>query len=272
MWLLVLLVGASSCLSFGQKPDDTHPQRDAQAVGILSRVAQAAGGAQALASVHDITESGEITFYWGKEVKGPVTVRTLGGNHFRMEADLLKGKSIWTVKDGVGSKQDGDKTKSISRESAINLCNLTYPVGHVWAALGEPTADVSFLGIEKQGGRSLYRLRVKGQLGLVSQARMGGPVVKELLIDALTFDIVSIEDYPTPIRNAGKRSAIRSRTNSEELSNPPPRAIEFSDFRVVKGVRLPFSVSTKLLGQETMSIHLEKVTFNSDLSAQGFEQ
>jgi hypothetical protein len=101
---------------------------------------------------------------------------------------------------------------------------------------------------------------------------MGGPVVKELLIDALTFDILSIEDYPAPIRNAGKRSAIRPPANSEKHSDSPPRAIAFSDFRTVKGVRIPFSVSAKLMGQETMSIRLDQVTFDSNLSAQDFKQ
>ena len=269
---LAAFLGLISCNLFGQQPGDTHRLRDAQAIEILARVVQAAGGTGALASVHEITESGEITFYWGNDVKGPVTIRALGGNHFRMEADLSQGKSTWVVNDGVGSKKEIEKVIPISRENAINLGNLTYPVGHVMAALTDSATDVSFVGIEKRADRSIYRLRVKGPLGLVSRAQLGGPVVKELLIDALTFDIVSIEDLPMPTRNAKRRSASRSPANAEQHSDPPSRAIAFSDFRVVKGVRLPFSVSTKLLGQETMSIRLDKVTFNSDLSAQSFEQ
>jgi hypothetical protein len=261
-----------SCSLFGQQPGDVHHLRDAQAIEVLARTLQAAGGGQALASVHDITESGEITFYWGKDVKGPITIRALGGNHFRMEADLPEGKSTWIVKDGVGSKKESEKVTPISRDNAVNLGNLTYPVGHVVAALADSASDVSFVGIEKRAGRSIYRLRVKGQLGLVSQPWMGGPVVKELLIDALTFDIVSVEDHPMPTRNVERRSAIRSAATTEKRSDPPSRVIEFADFRVVKSVRLPFSVSTKLLGQETMSIRLDKVIFNSDLGVEGFEQ
>jgi len=49
-----LLIAASSCLLFGQQPSDTPPERNAEAIEILSRVVQAAGGARALASVHDI--------------------------------------------------------------------------------------------------------------------------------------------------------------------------------------------------------------------------
>lgn len=269
-FLVVSVVLAATFIAAAGSVKQTH--RDADAVEILARVVQAAGGPQALASVHDIAESGEITFYWGKDVKGPVSIHSLGGNHFRMEADLPEGKSTWAVNDGVGSKKESEKVTPISRENAINLGNLTYPVGPVAAALADSLTEVSFVGIEKREGRSVYRLRLKGQLGLVSQVRKGGPVVKELLIDALTFDILSIEDYPQPIRNGGKRSSNRSPASADKRDDPPPRTIAFSDFRVVRGVRLPFSVSTKLLRQETMSIRLDKVAFNSNLNAQDFEQ
>lgn len=272
MCRIVIFFLCSSCLLFGQQQSLRSPHRDLQSVDILSRVAQAAGGGQALASIRDITESGEITFYWGENVKGPVTIRTLGGNHFRMEADLPQGKSTLIVKDGVGSKTESEKTIPISRENAINLGNLTYPVGLVAAALADSATDVSFVGIEKREGRSVYRLRIKGQLGLVSEARMGGPVVKDLLINALDFDIVSVEDRPFPVPNTSAPSNSSSRQNSEKkISAPPSREIEFSDFRVIRGVRVPFSVSTKLMGQQMLSLQLREVTFNNNLSASDFQ-
>jgi hypothetical protein len=236
-----------------------HPVRDAQAIEILARTVQAAGGAQALASVHDLTESGEITFYWGKDVKGPVTIRALGGNHFRMEADLPEGKSTWIVKDGIGAKKDGDMAKSISRDNALNLCNLTYPISHVAAGLADPATDVSFIGLEKREDRSVYRLRVKGKLGLVGD---GSPasVVKDIIVDALTFDILSVEDHP-----------FRTYKRGGKPSDTAPREIDFADFRTVSGLRVPLSIGTKLQGQRTLSIHLSEVTFNNNLSVNNFE-
>jgi hypothetical protein len=256
---LVVLWGVTSCFLLGQERGKAHPQRDAQAIEILDRVVLAAGGAQALASVHDMTESGEITFYWGKDVKGPLTIQALGGNHFRMEADLPQGKSTWIVKDGVGSKKDGDKAKSISRENALNLCNLTYPIGHVTGALADSATDVSIAGIEKREDRSVYRLRVKGKLGLVGD---GSPtsVVKDLIVDALTFDILSVEDHP-----------FRTYKRGGMPSDIAPREIDFADFRAVNGVRVPFSISTKLQGQKTLSIRVSGMTFNNDLTVSDFQ-
>jgi hypothetical protein len=256
---LVLPLGLTSCFLFGQQPGDARPKRDAQAIEILDRVVQTVGGAQALASVHDIAESGEITFYWGKDVKGPVTIRALGGNHFRMEADLPESKKTWVVRNGTGSKTEGQRTVPMTDDSAANLENLTYPISHVAAALADFTADVSFVGIEKQEDRSVYRVRVKGQLGLRSNAGQNAPIVKDLLIDALTFDVVSVEDRPFPNR-------------ADRSHDTPSRAIEYGDFRVVNGVRIPFSISTRLMGQKTLSIALSEVTFNSNLSDQDFSR
>jgi hypothetical protein len=256
---IVVFTIVSISLVLSAQEASTHPKRDAQAVEILTRTVNAAGGHQVLAAVHDMTESGKITFYWGKDVKGPVTIRALGGNHFRMEADLPEGKSTWIVKDGVGSKKDGDKTKPISRENAINLGNLTYPIGHVTAALADSATEVSFIGIEKREGRSVYRLRVKGKLGLAGD---GSPVsvVKDLIVDALTFDVLSVDDRPFQTYKPGGRP-----------SDTAPREIDFADFRTVNGVQIPFSISTKLQGQQALSIHLDEVTFNNNLSVGDFQ-
>jgi hypothetical protein len=266
-----LVVGVFSIIvgsSFGQDQRATSPGRDSQVLEILGRVVQANGGSQALANVHDITEKGEITFHGGGGAKGPLTIRMLGGNHFHMEADLPNGKSSWTVSDGGGSKKEGEKVVPLSRENALNLGNLTYPIGHVEAALSDSATTTSFVGIEKREARSVYRLRLKGHLGLASEGHASIPVVKDMLIDALTFDIVSVEDRPFVALSVEKG---RLRADTDRPFHSPPRAIEFSDFRVVNGVRLPFSVKTKLLGQLTLSMRLDQVTFNNSLSGQDFK-
>jgi hypothetical protein len=259
-WILglTITVAVTPCSSFGQQAK--APERDAQSIEILTRVIQASGGTQALAGVHDITESGEITFYWGENVKGPVTIRTLGGNHFQMEADLPAGKSTWVIRDGSGSKKDGDKSVPISTENAINLGNLTYPLGHIAAALADVATEVSFVGIVEQEGRSVYRLRVKGQLGLVGTPSPGVRVVKDILVDALSFDIVGVQDRPYRTYKPGRRA-----------SDPPAREIDFTDFRVVNGVRIPFSITTNLQGQKTLDIRLSEVTFNKGLGEGDFQ-
>jgi hypothetical protein len=258
MILILGVIAISSCVLFGQEQKSGRPERDRQSIEILTRVLQNSGGLQAINAVHDITETGEVTFYWGKEVKGPVTIRTLGANHFRMEADLPEGKSTWVVKDGVGSKKEVEKVKALSRENALNLCNLTYPIGHVAAALSDSTNEIFFVDVEKWGELSAYRLRLKGKLGLVGD-RSPVSVVKDMIIDSQTFDILSVEDHPYPTYGPG-----------EARSKAAPRELDFGEFRTLKGVRMPFAVLTKLHGQRTMSLALSDVTFNKDLTVGDF--
>jgi hypothetical protein len=258
---VVFLTILASCSPLLSQEKPKPPQRDPVLLDVLTRVVNTAGGAQALAVVHDLTESGEITFHWGEGVKGPVRIQTLGGNHLRMEADLPEGKRTWLVNDGNGTQKEANqKALPISSENAVNLGNLTFPIAEIAAALGDAKTDISLVGIEKNDGRSVYRLRLKGQLGLSSKPNPTLPVVKDLLIDAFRFSILSVEDRPFRTYEAGGKP-----------SDKPSRAIEYGDFRIVNGVLVPFSISTKLMGQPTMSIHLTRVSFNSNLGAADFE-
>jgi hypothetical protein len=230
-------------------------RQDADAVEILKSAANAAGGLQALKAVRGLTETGETKFFWGKDAKGSVTIQILGGNRFRMEADLPQGKSTWVVRDGVGSKKEQEKTLPMSSDHAINLGNLTYPIANVAAALVDATTKVSFIGIEKHNGRSAYRLRLAGHLGLSAKAA----VERDLLVDALNFDVVRIEDLPISTFVSGQKP----------LRNPT-RVVEFGDFRSVSGVRIPFSISTSIRGKQTLDIQLQDATFNAPLSDEDF--
>jgi hypothetical protein len=258
---VVFLTVVASCMPLLSQEQPKPPRRDPVLLDVLARVVNAAGGAQALATVHDLTESGEITFHWGEGVKGSVTIQTLGGNHFRMEADLPEGMRTWVVNDGNGTKREADqKALPLSSENAVNLGNLTFPIAQIAAVLGDAKADVSLVGVETRDGRSIYRLRVKGQLGLSSEPIPVLPVVKDLLVDALNFSILSVEDRPFQTYEPGGKP-----------SDKPSREIEFGDFRTVNGVLVPFSISTKLMGQRTLSIQLTSVAFNGNLTPDNFK-
>jgi hypothetical protein len=252
---VVFLTVVATCTSLMGQERPKPPQRDPMLIEVLTRVVNAAGGAQALAAVHGLTESGEITFYWDENIKGPVMIHTLGGNRFRMEADLPQGKRVWVVKDGAGSRKEADqKPVALSYANAINLGNLTFPVAHLAAALADHSADVSLVGIENRGGRSIYRLRLKGRLDLVGKGTPGGPFVKYVIVDAHSFDILAVEDFPYHHNSKGK------------VSGAAPREIEYGDFRVVDKVQVPFSIDTKLEKERTFSIRLNEVVFNANLT------
>src|SRR5258707_187083 len=103
--IVFLLLASTPLFCQAQAQSKAH-QRDPLLLDVLKRAVNVAGGSEALASVRDLTESGEITFHWAEEVKGSVIIYALGTNRFRMEADLPEGRRTWVVKAGGGSLRE----------------------------------------------------------------------------------------------------------------------------------------------------------------------
>src|SRR5260370_6442826 len=96
---LVFLTAVACCMPLLSQEQPTPPRRDPMLLDVLARVVNAAGGAQALAAVHDLTEAGEITFHWGEGVQGPGAIPTLSGNRLLIEADLPEAENTRGVED-----------------------------------------------------------------------------------------------------------------------------------------------------------------------------
>jgi hypothetical protein len=250
------------------------PPRDPLLLEVLSRVVNAAGGPQVFAAVHDLSETGVITFHWTKDVKGSLSIGSLRGNHFRMEAELPEKKQVWLVNDGVGSVREGQKTVNLTYSNSINLENLTFPIEYIEQALADPAVDISLLRIEEREGRSVYHLRLKGRLGLVRKGLPCEPVVKDIRIDALTFEVITVEDFPysrKPISHIlPVKSNEKTSDDARKSLDVPPREITYQDFRNVDGMKLPFSIDIRLEGQRTFSIRFDAAEFNTGLNIRDF--
>src|SRR5690242_5739911 len=91
---IVLLFSLTSLASVQLKPQQSSVtvQRDPLALAVLTQAVAAAGGTDAIASIQDFTASGTITYFWaGQGVHGPVTLRGVGTQQFRLDANLPEG-------------------------------------------------------------------------------------------------------------------------------------------------------------------------------------
>ena len=147
-----LLASLFFCLSLtAQQP----PQRDLQAVSILTQSPNAVSGIAGVSAIQDFAASGTITYYWaGKEVHGNVSIRGRGAAQFRLDATLPEGTRSWVVSNGAGSlKESNGNATRIPYHNAINLSSLTLPSVYVVAALYDPTVSISYVGLTKSGER-----------------------------------------------------------------------------------------------------------------------
>jgi hypothetical protein len=213
---------------------------------------------QSLSGIHNFTESGGITLFFAEEAKGTVLIRSLGGNHFRMDANVPGGRRSWTLSGSHGSKTEANgKEHALTDQNAVDLANLSFPLAYVTAAVNDPEATISFRGVENWKGRQVYRIQLKGKLGIIDR----GNLVRDLLVDAIVFDILVVEDERLRMHKPGGRT-----------TDLPARQIEFGDFRVMSGIRVPCWINTRLMGQQVMRIELSQVAFNSQLSALDLSQ
>jgi hypothetical protein len=259
--LCTILFASISTVIVAQQPIASAPvqssQRDSSAIDILNRTATAAGGLKALSQVRDVTETGQLTLFLDRTEAGAVNIQLLGTSRFRMDADLPRGKATWIADGEAGSKQKGKQKEWMAASSAANLGALTFPGAFISVALADQRTSVRLIGIEQKSGRSVYRIRIRGKL---LDGSHPSNLEKDLVIDALTFDVIAVNDQPLPM--------YMSQEKSVEIG---PREIDFGDFRSVQSIRIPFSIVSSLHGQATMNVTLTDVSINTNLSQQEFE-
>lgn len=234
-------------------------QRDPQALTILSQYVQASGVLQTITATQDYTESGNVTFNWaGKQVQGTVVTKGRGATQFRMDAQTAEGNQTWIVDglSGIVVTVDG-KTHDLAPYNLKNAGSLTLPVIRIAAALNNPTTSLRYMGQVTENGALAYQIRVTPPVekGLAVIPRLKGPGIIDLFLDTKTYQLIAEVEMFHGDRNVAQ-------TYSEEL--------DFSNYQATNGVLVPLTVVEKVSGQQTWSIALSNVTFNTGLTDADF--
>lgn len=244
-----------------QSSTSSPPKRDQQAISILSQCLRAAGGVQAVGAIQDFTASGSITYNWaGESVNGSVTLKGRGKGQFRLDADLPNGRLSWAVNNGDGFYKELDETtRHIFYPNAVNFGSLTLPYVDIAVSLNDQSASLSYVGVNTQDNRKTYDIGIQQVLPSDRDPTgiLGKLTRRDFFIDMQTFQIVRVSDMVHP----------------EKITTIDiPHEIEFSDYRPVNGVVLPFSISEKTDGQHTYTIQVSQMSFNSGLQDADFQQ
>jgi len=243
-----------------QAQQSPTPTRDPQALSMLQQCLTAAGGTQAISAIQDFTETGSITYFWAdQQVNGSVTIRGLGLFDFRLDTNLPQGTRSWLVNGLQGTvKNANGSTKPISYADAVNQGGLTLPYLAIAAALNDSSVSISTVGTTT----------VKGRTGMIIQIRPtfatgddpGGEVAKfntkNYVIDSQTFLVLETQD---------------TFWSEDGRMLPTKHEVIFSNFKALNGISVPLSIVDTVGGQQTYSLELSVVTFNSGLAADVFQ-
>jgi hypothetical protein len=229
-------------------------------LALLQSAIAAAGGPQAIQAIRDFSASGNITHFWsGQEVTGAVEIRGRGLDQVRMDSHLQDGTHSLVVNHGPGKTTHPGTSRNISADNGFRLGLLILPLPGIAAAVADPQAGVLFKGTEQVGTVLAYRIEiirgVPPQLNKNESLRRLKTM--EVFLDAKTSMVV----------------AVRQLYSANEFR--PwflAREVDFSDFRQVGQVVVPFAITEKAVDQRTWTISLARIDFNVGVLDSIFQQ
>jgi len=237
----------------------TTVQRDPQAIAVLNQCLNAVGGAQAVSAIQDFAATGMITYNWSDQpVQGSVSIKGRGLSELRLDATLVDGVHSWMVSKGNAlEKQPDGTTTPVPFQNTLKPASVTFPLMQLVGAIADTSTSISYVGLVTHGGHQVHDLRVQkifpastDPLGVQSRITRA-----DFLIDPNTFLIVSVQD-------------MAYRRDNEPGESP--HEMQFSGYQPTNGVLVPLAIKELVGGQETVSIQLSQITFNSGLTDADF--
>jgi hypothetical protein len=235
------------------------PERDSQAVAVLTQCLGAVGGQAAIAAIQDFTGTGTITYFWaGEQVSGPATVRGRGSDQFRLDANLPQGTRSYAVSHGHGSLREvTGKISEIPYHNTVNVGILTFPYSAIATALRDPLTSVAYVGLVEISGRQAHQVRLARHLSPSQDPadRLSRLMIADYFVDAASSLLVQVSDKTHPVESSLKDY---------------PHEIELADYRNINGVNIPLRVQERFMGQLIWELRLTEVTFSAGLTDSDF--
>lgn len=235
----------------------TAVQRDQQALIVIAQTIAAGGGQDLLRSIQDLTETGNVTYYWSEPVTATVTIKSRGLQQFRTDTVLSEGQRSTIVNGGGGSQIEVDGTiRTISGQSASDLGCLTFPYPPLIAAMQDSSTNVIYVGLVAHNGTSAYDVRIQKTYSLNQdpQGTRGAREARDFYIDSNALVVVAISDQ------------FHSGTNDQGLAHE----IDYSNYQPENGVMMPLQIAESANGAPGSLITIGQVVFNSGLNDADF--
>jgi hypothetical protein len=234
-------------------------QRDPQAITIITKALNAAGGIGTLAAIQDFTASGTVSYNWGESpVQGNVTVKGRGLAQFRLDATLPEGAHSWVMNNGTALEKHHDGTVTpLPFTLTLRPANSTFPFFRLLAVLQDTSWSISSVGTVEYDGQQAYSIGLQRTYtdGTDPTGFKSTATKSDFIIDPNTFLVLSIQDKAYR-KDGGPGDA--------------PHEMQFSAYKSFNGILVPSSVTELIGGQQTATIQLNQITFNSGLTDTDF--
>jgi hypothetical protein len=249
--VLIAALLAISSLTIGQNPPASDPRAIAYAA---QSIAALTGGI----AISDVTLTGTASWTAGSDNEtGSATLLAKGPTKSRIDL-ALNGGSRSEIRNSVAGAPQGEwiGTDAASHPYAVFNCWTDA----VWffptlssLALANPIAVLNYVGQETRNGVSVQHLR--SYLYLPTQPLAQQSSTMDFYLDSVSFLPVAIVFNVHPDSNAGVNL---------------PTEVDFSQYQVVNGVRVPFHIQRSLNSSVALDIVVTSAAINSGLPDSDF--
>ncbi|MCU1285655.1 MAG: hypothetical protein JWO13_2005 [Acidobacteriales bacterium] len=228
-------------------------QSDVQAVAFLQRALSSQLGR---ATLQDIQLTGTAVLHLGIDQRGPVSLQADAAGHSKVVLDLDGGQRT-EYSSGYGEEPACTWTGTDGKVHDVQIHNCMagkawfLPISSLSAAQLQGLQILTYSGPDKSNGASVEHLSSKKVV--LKQKTAIANVIQELsnqdiYIDSVSFLPTSLKYFTHPDNDLKVNILVE---------------INFSDYRDVGGVKVPFHIEKSLNGSTSLEITIESAVFNT---------
>jgi hypothetical protein len=263
-----MIFGISMILRGGQSPPSTataSAPKDAQALALIQKTLSVLNGP--VGAVNDVVLSGTATRTAGSDVQqGQITLRALGTTQSRVDFQSGSGTSSdvrnidqRNVPHGFGVSADGSTHKQAGHNTLTDAVWFLPSLSFLSKA-SRPTTAISYIGQESRRGISVQHIRLALQnpnpkVPAIVNTHVGWLSQTDFYLDTGSSFPVSVTFNIHPDENG--LVAI-------------PVEIDFSDYRAIDGIQIPFRIKKLVNGTMFDDIIVQTAQVNTGLTAPVF--
>jgi hypothetical protein len=235
--------------------------RDQAAVAVLESAVAAIGGKAAIKAFQDFSATGVMTYPSADStVQGGAEIRAKSPDQVRIDVDLPDRKNSIIISHGKGSISDSFGTREISNQNARHMGLLIFVYPAIVQALDNLQTGISLSeSTENVNGVEAYRIHIVQPTPptLRGDSKLRQLRTLDVLIDRSTSMVMQLEH---PLVADNRHHTIRM------------RQVNFSDFRNISGLLVPFAIEEKEANQHVSTLRLSTFKLNSGVSQTEFDQ
>ncbi len=236
-----------------QQTAQPMPQRDPQAVAVLSQMIAATGWNPA-GLPQDAVASGTVTRYRAdSQDTVPFALKIRRPGQGRIELQDPASPTTTIINGPEAAVTNPTSTRAIPFRAALSMQPMTLPFFSKLLSFGDSSVDLRFAGTEPVNSQLAYRVEMAQQVSLT------GPLASaQSIASRMTIWIATQSGLPLQIEY--------HRVATDNPSAIVKRTSQFSDYRIVGGLAVPFHQEEFARGNRLYSLQLASVRFNVGLT------